>query len=125
MNSASVIKKATEEIKEKFETMARLEVEVVELKKKEALAKKKAIEEFKSSDDFQETVVTLASNYFGEGFDFCKRQLAYHHPNLGIDLDSMEMDHALFEKKEAEAEEREENEKNEIGDKGDTNLISP
>ena len=60
---------------------------MAELEKKEVLVKKKAIEEFKSSDDFQEAVVTSASSYFGEGFDFCKRHLAHHHPNLGIDLD--------------------------------------
>ena len=40
--------------------MARLEAEVAELKRNEALSKKKAVEDFKSSDDFQEAVVTLA-----------------------------------------------------------------
>ena len=45
-------RKAAEELKEKFETMVRLETKVAELKNKEALAKKKAIEEFKSSNDF-------------------------------------------------------------------------
>ncbi|GFS41990.1 hypothetical protein Acr_00g0077500 [Actinidia rufa] len=45
--------KATEEFKEKTEAVARLEAEVVELKKNEALSKRKATEEFKSSDDFQ------------------------------------------------------------------------
>ena len=44
--------KALKELKEKSKTVERLEAEVAELKKREALAKKKAIEEFKSSDDF-------------------------------------------------------------------------
>ena len=83
---------AVEDLKEKSKVVMRLEVEVAELKKNETLSKKKAIENFKSSDDFQEVVVTLASSYFGEDFDFCKRQLAYHYPNLDIDLDSMKMD---------------------------------
>ena len=110
--------------------MARLEAKLAVLKKKEAFAKKKAIEEFKSSDDFQKAMVTSASNYFGECFDFCKKQLAHYHPNIGIDLDNMEMDHNLFEKEEAEAEEREdkkkeENKEKEVGNKGDTSPISP
>ncbi|GFZ14659.1 hypothetical protein Acr_24g0008490 [Actinidia rufa] len=44
--------KATEEHKENTVVVARLEAEVVELKKNEALTKRKVIEEFKSSDDF-------------------------------------------------------------------------
>ena len=95
-----------EELKDKSEIVARLEAKVAELKKKEVLAKKKAIKEFKSSDDFQKAVVTSASNYFGVGFDFYKRQLAHHNPNLGIDLDNMEMDCDLFKKEETEAKER-------------------
>ena len=91
--------KVAKELNEKSETVARSEAEVAELKKK-------AIEEFKSSDDFQEAVVTLASNYFGEGFDFYKSQLTHHHPNLGIDVDNMDMDRDLLEKEEAEAEEK-------------------
>ena len=64
--------------------------------------------EFKSSSDFREVVENAASKYFGEGFDFCKRQLAVHYPNLSIDLDAMDMDHELLEKEEREAEEKEE-----------------
>ena len=75
------------------------------LKKRETLAKKKAIEEFKSSDDFQEAVVTSASTYFGGGVDFCKRQLVHHHPNLGINLDIMDMNWDMLEREEAKAEE--------------------
>ena len=50
--------------------MASLKAEVAELKKKEALAKRKAVEDFKSSDDFQGAVITPASAYFGKGFNF-------------------------------------------------------
>ena len=58
-------------------TVARLEKEMAELKKK-------AIEEYKSLDDFQEAVEFTASKYFGEGFDFCKRQIVRLHLNLDI-----------------------------------------
>ncbi|GFS39216.1 hypothetical protein Acr_00g0061690 [Actinidia rufa] len=44
---------ATEELKEKIEAVAWLETEVAELKKNKALAKKKAVEEYKSLDDFR------------------------------------------------------------------------
>ena len=57
----------------------RLEAEVAGMKKNEALAHKRIIEEFKSFEDYQEEVENAASKYFGEGFDFCERQLAYHH----------------------------------------------
>ncbi|GFY95327.1 hypothetical protein Acr_10g0007120 [Actinidia rufa] len=69
-------KKAAEELKEKFDAVVRLEEEVAELKKNEVLAKKK-------------------------DFDY-KRQLAHHHPNLGIDLDNMGLDHDLLEEEEEE-----------------------
>ena len=75
-------------------------------------------------------MITSAYNYFGESFNFFKRQLVHHHPNLGIDLDSMEMDRDLLKKEEAKVEERgdkekEENKEKEVGDKGDTIPISP
>ncbi|XP_057490042.1 uncharacterized protein LOC130776032 isoform X1 [Actinidia eriantha] len=102
------------------EKLVKLEMVVVELRSKEAHSKKLAIEEFKSSDDFQEAVVAAASKYFGEGFDFCKRQIAYHHPDLGIDLEGMSIDCDLI-KEEEEAEEKEEEENKEKGEeKGDT-----
>ena len=119
-------KKAKTELKKRNEDVARLETKVAELEKQWALVKKSIIEEFKSSDDFQEAVVISASAYFGEGFNFYKRQLAHHHPNLDIDLDIMEMDRNLLEKKEAEVEERKdkENEGEEEKEKGDTNPLS-
>ena len=82
---------------EKIEAVVWLDMEVAELKKNKALAKKKAVKEYKSLDDFQEAVESVASKYFDEGFNFCKRQLAHHHPNLGIDLDGMSLDHDLLE----------------------------
>ncbi|GFS38113.1 hypothetical protein Acr_00g0055780 [Actinidia rufa] len=121
--------KATKELKEKIEAVARLEVEVAELKKNEALAKGKAIKEYKSLDDFQDAVEFAAFKYFGECFDFCKRQLlAHYYPNLGINLDGMGLDHDLFkeEKEEDEVEEKgEDKEKEENEEKGDTSPFSP
>ena len=111
--------KVVEDLKEKYEAMTRLEAKVAELKRNEALANKKAFEDFKSSNDFQEAVVTSTSAYLSEGFNFCKRKLAYHHPNLGIDLDSMEMDWDLIEQEKAKAEEEGNNEKGDEQEKGE------
>ncbi|GFS29056.1 hypothetical protein Acr_00g0005150 [Actinidia rufa] len=61
---------------------------------------------FKESDDFLEAVRGSASSYFGDGFDFCKRQLAKQYPDLGVDLEDVEMDQELLAKEEAEAEKR-------------------
>ncbi|GFS44363.1 hypothetical protein Acr_00g0089900 [Actinidia rufa] len=94
-------KKTKAELKAKSEAMAQLEVEVAKLTSKLALAKKLAIEEFKSSDDFKEAVTNSVASYFGEDFDFYKRQLLHQHPNLGIDVASMEMDADLAEEEEA------------------------
>ncbi|GFZ01053.1 hypothetical protein Acr_14g0006880 [Actinidia rufa] len=115
-------KKASDELKAKSDALARLEEEVAELKKNEALAKKKAVEEYKASKDFQEAVENASSKYFGEGFDFCKRQLARHHPNLGIDLDNMGLGHDLLEEEEAEEREREEKEENKKGEESPFSL---
>ena len=67
-------------------------------------AKKTAIEEFKSSNNFQEVVELTASKYFGKGFDFCKRQLDRHYPDLGIDLEGMGIDQYLLEEEEKKEE---------------------
>ena len=82
-------------------------MEVAELEKQRAFAKKSAIVEFKSSKDFEDDVESAAFKYFGEGFDFYKRQLAHYYSNLDIDLDGMDMDQDLLEKEEAEAKEKE------------------
>ncbi|GFY91115.1 hypothetical protein Acr_07g0013110 [Actinidia rufa] len=89
-----------------------LEAEVAELTSKLALAKKLANEEFKSLDDFKDTVKDSAATYFDEGFEFCKRQLLRHHPNLGVDFVSMEMNMNLAEEEE-EAKTGEKEEDNE------------
>ena len=46
-------KKTNAELNKKNENVAKLEAEMAELRKNEALAKKKAIEEFKSLNDFR------------------------------------------------------------------------
>ena len=97
---------------------------MAKLEEKEVLVKKKAIEEFKSSDDFQEAVVTLASSYFGEGFKDTQLTII---PTLALTL--MYMDRKLLEE-EVEAEEKENKEKGgeeqeKDEEKGDTIPFSP
>ncbi|GFZ00929.1 hypothetical protein Acr_14g0005640 [Actinidia rufa] len=106
------------ELKDKSEAVARLEAEVAELTSKLFQAKKLAIEEFKSSDDFKVAVTDSAATYFGKDFEFCKRQLLHQHPNLGINVASMEMDANFFEEEEEEAKESEK----EMGNEGEANL---
>ncbi|GFZ14455.1 hypothetical protein Acr_24g0006450 [Actinidia rufa] len=95
----------------------RLEKEVAELKKNEALTKKSAIEEYKSLDDFQEAIEFTASKYFGEGFDFCKRRIGHIHPDL--DIQDMGIDVEQIEEEEDEEEPREEKEKDEEQKEGE------
>ena len=54
-------KRTAEELKEKSEAVARLEADVARMKKNEALAHKRIIEEFKSSEDYQEEVENAVS----------------------------------------------------------------
>ncbi|GFZ19567.1 hypothetical protein Acr_28g0002720 [Actinidia rufa] len=104
-------KKAVEEVESRNKEVARLEALVADLEKSQALAKGRIIIEFKESEDYQEALMGSSSSYFGDGFDFCKRTLVHHHPDLGINLDDMEMDQEFLEKEEAKAEEREEEKK--------------
>ncbi|GFZ20778.1 hypothetical protein Acr_28g0014830 [Actinidia rufa] len=99
-------KKATEKIETRNEVVAKLEARVTELEKSQNLAKGRIIAAFKESDDFLEVVRGSTSSYFGDGFDFCKRQLAHQYPNLGLDLEDIEMDHDLLAQEEIEAEKR-------------------
>ncbi|GFY81138.1 hypothetical protein Acr_01g0009470 [Actinidia rufa] len=99
-------KKVAEEIKARNEVVAKLEVRVAELEKIQNLAKGRIITVFKESNDFIEAVRGSASSYFGDGYDFCKRQLAHQYPNLGLDLEGIEMDHDLLTQEEIEAEKR-------------------
>ncbi|GFZ10862.1 peptidoglycan-binding LysM domain-containing protein [Actinidia rufa] len=107
---------------ERDATMARLEMEMAELKKK-------AIAEFKASDEFQEAVEFIASRYFGEGFDSCKRQISRFHPDLniqsmGIDTDLLEEEEEEEEEEDGEEGEKEEEQEKE-GENGDTSPLSP
>lgn len=82
------------------------------MKKKEAFAKKTVIKEYRSLDDFLKAIEFTTSKYFGEGFDFCKRQISHLHPDL--DIHGMRIDTDLLEeKKEEENEEEKEEEKEE------------
>ena len=96
--------------------MAKLEKEIAELKTKEGFIKKSSIEEYKSSDDFQEFVVQATSKYFDEGFDQCKKHVLRLHPEL--DIQDMEIDDELAQEEDEGEEEKEE------GDQ-DNNPISP
>ncbi|GFY90979.1 hypothetical protein Acr_07g0011750 [Actinidia rufa] len=86
--------------------IAKLEERISELEKSQSLTQGRIIAAFKESDDFLEAVRGSASSYFGDGFDFCKRQLAHQYPDLGVDLEDVEMDHEFLAKEEAEAEQR-------------------
>ncbi|GFS44210.1 hypothetical protein Acr_00g0089120 [Actinidia rufa] len=97
--------KAKDERDATVDKLAKLEALVAKLRDKKACSKKLAVKKFKTSDDFQEAVEITAFKYFGEEFDFCKRQLCCHHPDLSIDLDGMGIDHDLL--KEEEEEEKE------------------
>ncbi|GFS33948.1 hypothetical protein Acr_00g0031420 [Actinidia rufa] len=43
-------------------------------------------------NNFKDAVIDSAATYFNYGFEFYKRQLLYHYPNLVVDLAGMEMD---------------------------------
>ena len=58
--------------------------EVAKMKRKEALAKTSTIKEFKFSNDYKEAMEKVASLYFGEGFDLCKKYIGLLHPILNI-----------------------------------------
>ena len=87
-------------LKEQSEAEVRLEAEVADLKKNEALAQRNIIEEFKSLEEYYWEVENATSKFFGECFDFCERQLAHHHPNLDTDLDGMDMDRDFLERED-------------------------
>ena len=97
---------------------------LAKLRNRETRSNKLAIEGFKSSEDFQEAIEMAASKYFGEGFDFCKRQLRRHHPDFGIDLEGMGIEHDLLEEEEEDEEKKEENKEKEE-EKGHTSPFSP
>ncbi|GFZ18272.1 hypothetical protein Acr_27g0000110 [Actinidia rufa] len=99
-------KKLAEDVDARDKVIARLEARISELEKSQSLTQGRIIVAFKESDDFLEAVRGSASSYFGDGFDFCKRQLAHQYPDLSVDLEDVEMDHEFLAKEEDEAEKR-------------------
>ncbi|GFZ08155.1 hypothetical protein Acr_19g0010920 [Actinidia rufa] len=99
-------KKLAEDADARSKVIAKLEARISELEKSQSLTQGRIIAAFKESNDFLEAVRGSASSYFGDGFDFCKRQLAHQYPDLGVDLEDVEMDHEFLAKEEAEAEQR-------------------
>ncbi|GFZ13028.1 hypothetical protein Acr_23g0014130 [Actinidia rufa] len=98
--------KLAEDIDARGKVISKLEARFSDLEKSQSLTQGRIIAAFKESDDFLEAVRGSASSYFGDGFDFCKRQLAKQYPDLGVDLEDVEMDQELLAKEEAEAEKR-------------------
>ena len=94
---------------------------VVELREAVTRAKTSTMEKFKSSSDFSRTIEDATSKYFGEGFDFCKRQLRHHHLELAIDLESMGFDLDLLTEEDEDEKREGVNEETSEKDKGDTN----
>ncbi|GFZ03787.1 hypothetical protein Acr_16g0004110 [Actinidia rufa] len=99
-------KRLTEDADAKDKVISKLEARISELEKSQSVSQGRIIAAFKESDDFLEAVRGSASSYFGDGFDFCKRQLAHQYPDLGFDLENVEMDQEFLAKEEAEAEQR-------------------
>ncbi|GFZ10872.1 hypothetical protein Acr_22g0002700 [Actinidia rufa] len=99
-------KKLVEDADARGKVISKLEARISDLEKSQSLTQGRIIAAFKESDDFLEAVRGSASSYFGDGFDFCKRQLAKQYPDLGVDLKDVEMDQELLAKEEAEAEKR-------------------
>ncbi|GFZ00877.1 hypothetical protein Acr_14g0005120 [Actinidia rufa] len=99
-------RKLTEDVDARGKVISKLEARISDLEKSQSLTQGRIIAVFKESDDFLEAVRGSASSYFGDGFDFYKRQLAKQYPDLGVDLEDVEMDQELLTKKEAEAEKR-------------------
>ncbi|GFZ11246.1 hypothetical protein Acr_22g0006440 [Actinidia rufa] len=99
-------KKLAQDADARDKVIARLEARISELERSQSVTQGRIIAAFKESDDFLEAVRGSASSYFGDGFDFCKRQLAHQYPDLGVDLEDVEMDHELLAKEEAEAEKK-------------------
>ena len=106
-------RKATEKLRKMKEDRDK---EIAELKAKEDLANKSAIEVYKSSGDFQEFEVQATSKYFGKGFDLCKKQVLRLHPEL--DIQDMEIDDELAWE-EYEGEDKKEKDKDKDKEEGD------
>ena len=110
---------------ERDATINKLKKEIFELKKKEVLARKSAIEEYKPFNDFHEAVVQAASKYLGEEFDLCKKQIGLLYPEL--DIYGLKIDNELAreeDESEDKSEEKEEEREREKGEQ-DNNPLSP
>ncbi|GFZ02215.1 hypothetical protein Acr_15g0008230 [Actinidia rufa] len=99
-------KKLAQDADARDKVIARLEARISKLERSQSVTQGRIIAAFKESDDFLEAMRGSASSYFSDGFDFCKRQLAHQYPDLGVDLEDVEMDHELLAKEEAEAEKK-------------------
>ncbi|GFY97360.1 hypothetical protein Acr_11g0016660 [Actinidia rufa] len=99
-------RKVAKDVDARGKVISKLEARISDLEKSQSLTQGRIIAAFKESDDFLEAVRGSASSYFGDGFDFCKRQLVKQYPDLGVDLEDVEMDQELLAKEEAEAEKR-------------------
>ena len=77
------------------------------------------MDKFKSLSDFLGAVEDATSKYFGKGFDFYKRQLRRHHPDLAINLEDMGLDHDLLVEEDEDEEGEGADEK--TVEKGDAN----
>ena len=114
-----------------MDQLVKLEMLVAELRNRETRSKKLVVEEFKSSEDFQEAIETATSKNIVKRFDFYKLKLHRHHPDLGIDLEGMGIDHdPIVEEKEAEEKKEENKEKEKENkekgeEKGDISPFSP
>ena len=65
-------------------SMEKHEKEMAKIRRREALTRTSAIDEFKVSDEHKEAVERANSLYFGEGFDLCKKQISILHLDLDI-----------------------------------------
>ncbi|GFZ14709.1 hypothetical protein Acr_24g0008990 [Actinidia rufa] len=82
-------RKLAEDVDVRGKVISKLEARISDLEKSQSLTQGRIIAAFKESDDFLEAVRGSASSYFGDGFDFYKRQLAKQYPHLGVDLEDV------------------------------------
>ncbi|GFZ21919.1 hypothetical protein Acr_29g0010810 [Actinidia rufa] len=80
-------KKLAEDADARSKVIAKLEARISELEKSQSLTQGRIIAAFKESDDFLEA-------------------LAHQYPDIGVDLEDVEMDHEFLAKEEAEAQQR-------------------
>ncbi|GFY97564.1 hypothetical protein Acr_12g0001050 [Actinidia rufa] len=85
-------------------------------------SKELTVKEFKYSSEYDVAIKNAVSKYFGKGFDFYKRQLRRHHPDLDGDPEGMGFDHDILAEEDENEDEKSGGEKEkEDGEKGDDN----